>query len=297
MTRLNYRHLHYFWTVARLGSITQASRELHVSQPAISAQLRSLERALGEKVFAREGRGLALTDIGRVVQRYAEEIFTLGRELEGVIAGKIDLPAARLNVGVTDAMPKLLTYRLLEPALAASPRLSVREDKVERLLAELATHTLDLVLTDAPVPSNLRIRAFSHLLGECGVTLLAVPALARRLRRGFPASLDGAPFLLPGAGSTLDRSLEQWFGTLRVRPRVVAEVEDSAVLTEFGRAGAGVFAVPAVMEAVVKKQYGVSVVGRAEGLKERFYAVSVERKITHPAVRMITRTARSDIFG
>ena len=299
MAWLNYHHLLYFWTVARLGSIARATRELNLTQPAISAQLRTLERSLGERLFARSGRSLVLTEVGQLVFRYADEIFTTGRELQETLAGRPSGRPVRLTVGAADAMPKLLTYRLLEPALTgAEPvRLVLREDDPERLLADLAIHALDLVLADAPVPASVKVKAHSHLLGECGVTVFGAPALAARRRRGFPRSLDGAPFLLPTTNTVLRRSLDQWFAAEGVRPDAVAEIEDSGVLKAFGQRGLGLFAAPSAVEAEVRRQYGVRVVGRTDAVRERFYAISVERRITHPAVLAITRAARRDIFG
>lgn len=299
MAWLNYHHLLYFWTVARLGSIARATEELHLTQPAISAQLRTLERSLGEKLFVKSGRHLVLTDVGRLVFRYADEIFTTGRELQETLAGRPSGRPARFTVGVADAMPKLVTWRLLEPALHGPEpvRLVLREDKPERLLADLAIHELDLVLADAPVPPLVKVRAHSHLLGECGVTIFGPPALARAHRRRFPRSLDGAPFVLPADTSVLRRSLDQWFDAEGVRPLVVAEIEDSALIKVFGQGGLGLFAAPSVVEREVRREYGASVVGRIEAIRERFYAISVERRITHPAVLAITHAARHDIFG
>lgn len=299
MAWLNYHHLRYFWTVARLGSIARATEELHLTQPAISAQLRTLERALGERLFARSGRNLVLTDVGRLVYRYADEIFTLGRELQQTLAGHPGGQLVRFTVGVADAMPKLLAYKLLEPALnGRSPtRLILREDTPERLLADLAVHVVDLVLSDAPVAPTVKVRAFSHLLGECGVTVFGTPRLAAAHRRRFPGSLDGAPFLLPTENTVLRRSLDQWFEAEDIRPKVVAEIEDSAVLKVFGQNGAGLMVAPSVVDAEVRRQYGVRVVGRIDAIRERFYAISVERRITHPAVLEITRAARRDLFG
>jgi LysR family transcriptional activator of nhaA len=296
---LNYHHLLYFWTVARVGSVTRACEELHLTQPAISAQLRTLERSLGEKLFARSGRQLVLTEVGQVVYRYADEIFRTGRELQETLAGRPTGRPVRFSVGVSDAMPKLLAYRLLEPALRLPEpvRLVLREDKAERLLADLAIHALDLVLADAPVASTVKVRAYSHLLGECGVTIFGAPRLAQAHRRRFPASLDGAPFLLPTENTALRRSLEQWFEMNDVRPATVAEVEDSAVLKVFGQSGVGLFAAPTVVEAEVRRQYQVGVVGRVDPIRERFFAISVERKLTHPAVLAITTAARQDLFG
>jgi len=299
MAWLNYHHLLYFWTVAREGSITRAAGALHLTQPAISAQLRTLEQALGEKLFERRGRHLALTDTGRLVYRYAEEIFSIGRELQETLAGRPTGRPPRLVVGVVDSMPKLLIYRLLEQVVrGAEPvRLVLREGRMDPLLADLAIHAVDVVLSDAPVPPTVRIKVFSHLLGECGVTIFGTPALFEAHRRRFPVSLDGAPFLLPMEGTTLRRSLDSWFGELEIRPNMVAEIEDSAVLKVFGQAGVGLFAAPTAVEREVRRQYGVRVVGRVEAIRERFYAISAERRIRHPAVLAISTSARRELFA
>lgn len=299
MKPLNYHHLRYFWTVARLGSIARATEELHLTQPAISAQLRTLEISLGEELFARSGRALILTTVGRLVFRYADDIFTTGRELQETLAGHSVGRPARLTVGMTDALPKLLAYRLLEPAMAMPEplRLVLREDKPDRLLADLAIHALDLVLSDAPVPATVRVHAHSHLLGESGVTIFGAPALAAAHRRGFPRSLNDAPFLAPTDNTVLRRSLDAWFAQQGVHPLIVAELEDSAVLKVFGQRGLGLFAAPTVLEREIRRQYGVRVVGRIEVVRERYYAITAERKLTHAAVLAITRAARRDIFG
>ncbi len=299
MTWLNYHHLLYFWTIAREGSITRASAVLHLTQPAISAQLRTLERALGEKLFERRGRQLVLTDTGRLVYRYAEEIFGIGRELQETLAGRPSGRPARLVVGVVDSMPKLMIYRLLERAVrgVAPVRLVLRDGTAERLLADLAIHAVDVVLSDAPVPPGVHIKAFSHLLGECGVSIFGTLTLVEAYRRRFPVSLDGAPFLLPMEGTTLRRSLDNWFGEFDIRPNVVAEIEDSAVLKVFGQAGVGLFAAPTAVEREVRRQYGVRVVGRVKAIRERFYAISAERRIRHPAVLAISSAARRDLFA
>ena len=299
MEWLNYNHLFYFWVVAREGSIARACDELLLTQPTISAQLRLLENALGEKLFARAGRNLVLTEVGRVVFRSADEIFALGRELTDTLKGRSPGRPVRFVVGVADVLPKLIAYRLLEPALKmAEPiRVVCREDKSERLLAALAVHELDLVLTDAPISPTVRIRGFNHLLGECGVTIFGAAQVAASYRRGFPRSLQGAPFLLPTDNTTLRRSLDQWFDTQGIRPSVVGEFDDSALLMAFGQTGAGLFAAPSVIEAEVRRQYGVQIIGRLEDVRERFYAISVERKLKHPAVIAISEAARQKLFG
>ena len=299
MAWLNYHHLLYFWTVARTGSVTRACEELNLTQPAVSAQIRTLERSLGETLIVRSGRHLALTEVGRLVYRYADEIFRTGRELQETLAGRPTGGPVRFTVGVTDAMPTLLADRLLEPALrlAEPVRLVLREDEPERLLAELSIHALDLVLADAPVAPTVKVKAYHHLLGQSGVTVFGAPELARAHRRRFPHGLAGAPFLLPTSNTVLRRSLDAWLDAQGLHVHTVAEIEDSAVLKVFGQRGVGLFVAPTVMEAEVRKQYGVRVVGRIAELRERFYAISVERRLRHPAVLAITQAAREDIFG
>ena len=299
MEWLNYHHLLYFWVVACHGSVTRAAAELRLAQPTVSTQLRTLENMLGEKLFARTGRRLVLTDVGRLVFRYADEIFGLGRELLETVKGRPTGQPMRLTVGIADAVPKLIAYRLLRPALTvAEPvRIICREDKPDRLFAELAIHELDLVLSDAPIGPATKVRAFNHLLGECGVTFFGTPALARTRRRGFPRSLGGAPVLLPTDNTALRRSLDDWFESEDVRPRVVSEFEDSALLMAFGQAGMGLFPAPSAIERQVRSQYGVVVVGRLDAVCERFYAISGERRLKHPAVVAISEAARQRVFG
>ena len=299
MEWLNYHHLLYFWVVACHGSVTRAAAELRLAQSTVSTQLRTLEEVLGEKLFARTGRRLVLTDVGRLVFRYADEIFGLGRELLETVKGRPTGQPMRLTVGIADAVPKLIAYRLLRPALAvAEPvRIICREDMPDRLLAELAVHGLDLVLSDTPIGPTTKVRAFNHLLGECGVTFFGTPALARTRRRGFPRSLGGAPVLLPTDNTALRRSLDDWFESEDVRPRVVSEFEDSALLMAFGQAGMGLFPAPSAIERQVRSQYGVVVVGRLDAVCERFYAISGERRLKHPAVVAISEAARQRVFG
>lgn len=299
MDWLNYHHLLYFWLVAREGGIGPAAAKLRLAHPTISGQVRALEDALGEKLFTKQGRRLVLTDMGRVVYRYADEIFTLGQELVDTMKGRPTGKPLRLVVGIADVMPKLIVRRLLEPArgLPEAVHLVCREDKPAHLLAELSLHALDVVLTDAPVGAESHVRAFNHLLGECGVTFFGTRALAARYRRGFPRSLDGAPMLLPTDNTILRRSLEQWLDKQGMRPQVVAEFEDSALLKAFGQDGAGLFAAPTVIEAEIRRQYGVQVIGRVDAVKERFYAITVERRLKHPAVVAISESARTRLFG
>ncbi len=298
MEWLNYHHLLYFWLAAREGGVSRAAAHLHLAQPTVSAQIHALEEALGEKLFTRAGRNLVLTDIGRLVYRYAEDIFSLGRELLDTVKDRPTGRPLRLTVGIVDVLPKLVAYRLLEPAfnLGSPIRLVCREGKTERLLVELGVHEIDVVLADRPSEPTVKVRAFNHLLGDCGVTFLGTDALARAHRRGFPRSLDGAPFLLPTENTTLRRSLEQWFAAHAVRPTAVGEFEDSALLMVFGQAGLGVFAAPSIIEAEIRRQFRVHRIGRTEDVRERFYAISVERKLKHPAVIAISEAARRKLF-
>lgn len=293
MAWLNYHHLLYFWTVARTGSVTRACVELNLTQPAVSAQIRMLEKALGEKLFMKRGRNLVLTDVGRLVYRYADDIFVLGREMQETLAGRITGQPQRLVVGVVDQVPKTIVHKLLEPTLhgAESVRLTVREDALERLLADLSMHSVDLVISDAPIGSSARIKAFNHLLGETDVSIYGSPNLAATYKKRFPQSLDGAPMLMPTDDSQLSRTLMSWFDSNGIRPQVIAEIEDSALLKMFGQGGLGLFPAPTAVEEDVVRRYGVKPVGRIEAVRERFYAISVERKITHPIVREITSRA------
>ena len=299
MEWLNYHHLLYFWTVAREGGLAPAGKVLRLSHPTLSAQIHALEDQLGEKLFVKVGRKLTLTETGRVVYRYADEIFTLGREMVDTVKGRLGGQALRLDVGVADAVPKLVVRRLLQPALALEQpvRLVCYEDSYERLLADLALHTLDIVISDAPVPSGSAVKAFNHLLGETTISLFGTRLLASQYRRGFPESLSGAPFLLPLESLTLRRSLNQWFERKRIQPRVVMEFEDSALLEAFGADGAGIFPAPTAVEAEVMRQHGVQLIGRVSEVRERFYAISVARRLSHAVVVAISEAARLELFS
>jgi LysR family transcriptional regulator, transcriptional activator of nhaA len=299
MEWLNYHHLLYFWVVAREGSIVRACPLLHLAQPTVSAQISRLERALGAKLFQRVGRNLQLTDTGRTVYRYAEEIFTLGRELTDAVQGRPTGQPLRLTVGVPDVLPKLIVFRLLQPAfhLPEPVRLICREGKFDELVAALATHELDLVLSDTPLTSTVRVKAFSHLLGQCGVAFFAAPKLARKLRRGFPGSLEGAPLLMPTEATTMRRLLDQWFDEHGIRPQIAAEFQDSALLKVFGQEGIGAFPAPAAIRKEIERQYRVRHVGTLDSLHERYYAISVERRLKHPAVIAISAAAKTDLFS
>jgi LysR family transcriptional activator of nhaA len=291
---LNYHHLLYFWVVAHEGSLAKASAQLRLAPSTISGQIRALERALGEQLFTKSGRRLVLTEIGRTVYRYADEIFGLGRDLQDVLKGRASGRPLTLVVGVADVVPKLVARRLLEPALhlPVPVRLVCREDKPDRLLGELAVHAFDIVLTDAPAVPSIRIRAFDHLLGESGIELFATPPLAQRYRRRFPESLDGAPMLLPTENTALRRALDQWLASRDLRPKVVGEFEDSALLHAFGQAGIGIFPAHSFIGDEVRRQSQVQSIGRLTGVRERFYAISVERKLKHPAALAISEAAK-----
>jgi LysR family transcriptional activator of nhaA len=295
---LNFHHLRYFWMVAREGSITRAAQRLGISQPTITTQIHQLETRLGERLFVRSGRRLALTDVGRMAYRYAERIFGLGRELVENLEGRTPDRPVTLTVGIAKVVPKLIAFRLLEPALHLPEPVVVQchEASAERLLADLATHELDLVLADSPVPSNVSIRAFAHVLGECGVGIFGTPAMALKVRRAFPDSLDRAPFLVPSQNTALRRSLDAWFDQRNLRPQIVGEFDDSALLKVFGEAGSGLFAAPLAIADDVRRRYGVQQVGELEGIRERFYAITVERRLANPAVIAISDSARHGLF-
>jgi len=299
MRWLNYQHLLYFWTVAREGSVSRAAELLHLAQPTISGQIHALERSLGEKLFQKKGRHLSLTDRGRLVHRYADEIFTLGRELGDALKGHATGRPLRFSVGIADSLPKLIVHRLLEPALEMQEpiQLVCQEGPPEVLLAELALHRLDVAFLDMPAPPQLSVRAFSHLLGESGISVFGVSSIVSRYRKGFPKSLQGAPFLFPNENSLLRRNLEQWFDDRDIRPIIHAEFADSALLKVFGQAGKGLFVAPSVTEKEVCRQYGVHVLGALDGLREQFFAISVERKLKHPAVVAISESAKRNLFA
>ena len=299
MTWLNYHHLLYFYTVAREGSVARASKALNLTQSTVSTQMRMLEQSLGERLMERRGRGLVLTDAGRVAYRYAEEIFALGREFQDALGGQPSGRPARLTAGITDAVPKLIAFRLLEPVFGMSdpPVLVCRDDAPDRLLVALATHEVDLIIADAPPGPATPVRVFSHLLGDCGVTVFGTPALSERYAPDFPRSLDGAPFLFPGEQAALRRNLDQWFDAQGVRPVVRGQFADSALLKTFGQKGIGLFAAPAAIENEVRQMYGVAIVGRISEVRESFYAITAERKLTHPAVAVLTQSAKTRLFG
>jgi LysR family transcriptional activator of nhaA len=295
---MNYKHLYYFWTVAKAGSIARASEQLHLTPQTISGQLSLFESVLGETLFDRSHRRFALTDAGRTVLGYAEEIFSLGKELEEMLHHRPGGRPLQFRVGVSDAVPKALAYKLIEPALRATEnsRIVCREGKVAGLMAELAIHQLDIVIADSPMPPRIDVKAFNHLLGECGLTFFATPALAAQYAGEFPQRLDGAPLLLPGDDVAVRPKLIRWFDQNRLRPRIAGEFDDSALMAAFGQAGAGIFSAPSAIAEQIREQYGVVEIGATDEVTEGFYAISVERRLSHPAVIAISEAARQELF-
>ncbi|MBP9714059.1 MAG: transcriptional activator NhaR [Sterolibacterium sp.] len=299
MAALNYKHLRYFWVVAKSGSIARASEQLHLTPQSISGQLRELEESLGAALFRRVGRGLELTDAGRRILVYAEQIFTLGDELLDVVHDG----SLRLNrpfrVGLADSVPKSVAQRVVAPALRLEEplRLICREGRLNLLLAELAVHHLDMVIADRPMPANLNVRGYSHLLGESDLTVFGAAAQVAALGGAFPRVLDGAPFLLPGEDVAIRSRLEQWFEAEGIQPDIVGEFDDSALLTAFGQAGVGLFVAPSAIATAVCAQYDVQALGRIKAIREQLYAITTERHLTHPAIVAIRDAARDEVFG
>ena len=294
MEWLNYHHLLYFWTVAREGSLARAGSELHLSPSALSGQIRVLENSLGEKLFVKSGRRLMLSETGRMVYRYADEIFRLGKELQDTLKDRPIGRPLRVTVGVADVIPKLIARELLEPALrlSGSVQLVCREDKPDKLLAELALHELDVILMDAPASSHVKVKAFNHLLGECDIFFLAKKKFISSYQSTFPSSLNGAPMLLPSENTALRRSLDHWFEENDIRPQIMGEFDDNALLNVFGQMGIGLFPTPSIIVEEVKRQFRVEVVGRLPEVRQRFYAVTVERRLMNPAAAAICHEAQ-----
>ena len=299
MAALNYKHLHYFWVVAKAGGIAAASERLHLTPQTVSGQISLLEDVLGFKLFSRARRRLELTDMGRLVMGYADEIFNAGEELEGVLRHPSAGRPLLIRAGVVDAVPKSVAFRLLEPAvrLPEAPRIVCREGKLADLLVELAAHRLDVVIADGPMPAGSNVKGFSHLLGECGLTFFATAKLAKEHKGAFPHCLNGAPLLLPGEDATVRSRLLRWFDEQQVRPRFVGEFDDGALMKAFGQVGMGIFGAPSAITEEVIAQYGVVAIGQTNAVTERFYAISAQRRLTHPAVVAITSSARKELFG
>ena len=298
MNAINYKHLHYFWVVAKSGGIGRASERLHLTPQTISGQIALFEDVLGYPLFNRVGRRLELNDAGRVVLSYADEIFTSGEELQEVLRSRPDGLPLQFRVGVADAVPKAIAYLLLEPSmeLPDSLRIVCREGKLNDLLADLAIHRLDIVIADSPMPANIDVRGYNHLLGECSVSFFAAEELAKKYKKGFPKSLDGAPFLMAGEEAAVRPRLMRWFEKERVHPRIVGEFDDGALLQAFGEAGKGIFAAPSAVADQICKQSDVTELGRTNLVTEQFYAISVERQLTHPAVVAISSAARESLI-
>lgn len=299
MNAINFKHLRYFWMVAKAGSIARASEQLHLSPQSISGQLTTLEEALGAQLFQRVGRNLELTETGQRTLGFADEIFTLGDELVDMLRDPQAQRALVFKVGITDVVPKSVAYRLVAPALRIDEpvRLVCREGPLDSLLAELALNRLDMVIADRTLPVSVNVRAHNHFLGECGLSAFAAPDLAATLKGKFPACLDNAPFLLPGADVAIRPQLMQWFDQQRIRPRVVGEFDDSALLKAFGQAGSGVFVAPSAIADYVCKQYGVQMLGLIDSVREQIYAITTQRRLTHPAIVAVSQVARDEVFG
>ena len=298
MAHLNYKHLHYFWAVATEGSIAAAAKRLHVTPQTISGQLRTLEQQIGAALFRKAGRKLVLTETGRVTLSYAGPMFELAGELAKVLSDGVIGRAVQFKVGIAMVVPKLIAYRILAPALELPDPIQIicHEAPLESLLADIAIHKLDLVLTDAPMSPAHHVRAYNHLLGESGLTFFAGRRASTRYRRDFPRCLDGKPFLFPSKSSALRGALANWFDSQGVHPRMVAEFEDTALMNAFGEAGAGAFALPTAIEEDVRRRYRVAAIGRTLDIKERFYVISAERRLKHPSVVAITNAARTRLF-
>lgn len=304
---MNYKHLHYFWTVLRAGGIVRASEQLHLTPQTLSGQIKQLEQRIGQPLLRKAGRGVEPTDAGRLVMRYADEIFALGAALQDALDSGRDLRRATvLRVGIADALAKAMAFHVIEPAMALPepPQLVCHEGGLTSLLGELAVHRLDLVLSDVPAPVSLSVKVYTHLLGRTGLAFFAAPRLlkaagltARRAQSGFPACLAQLPLLLPTSASALRPRLDAWLRQQALVPTVAAEFDDSALLKAFGREGQGVFAAPAVLAREVAQQYRVTLLGQPPDLWEEFYAISVERRISHPAVAAITAAARGRLFA
>jgi LysR family transcriptional activator of nhaA len=297
---LNFHHLRYFWVVAREGSVTKAAKRLHVTQPTVSQQVAALEDTLGEPLFRREGRRLSLTEVGRTTMRFADEIFSLGTDLVETVRGQPIGPPSRLDVGISEAVPKVIAFRILEPALGVrgdtSTRIVCHEDAQERLVVQLSSHVLDMIITDEPVGPT-HARAYSHLLGECGVSVFGEAKLVREVKRDFPKSLDGTPMLLPAPGTALRREIDHWLDARGVTPRVVGEFQDPALMSVFAQAGAGLFVAPDAIAPETVLAQGLRRAGSMKPLRQRFYVVTVERRLVHPAVQQIAGIARKTLFS
>ncbi len=298
MEWLNYHHLFYFWMAVKAGTISGAAELLHLARPTVAAQIRELEKSFSQKLFKKQGRGLVLTEFGTQIHKYADEIFSIGHELREFAKTGHTGNRKRFVVGLPDVVPKHIAFELLKPALHMPdrPRTVCYEGKLSELLTDLALHKLDLIISDAPAPLTMEFKVYNHKLGECGLSMLAVPAIARQYRKGFPDSLTDAPCLLPTDHTAVRRSLDIWLEDNEIFPDIVAELEDSALLKVFGQQGEGIFPVPSAIEELIKKQYGVHLVGRIPDVLDKFYAISAEKRVHHAATAMIVKQARNKLF-
>ncbi len=298
MEWLNYHHLFYFWLTVKTGTVTAAAESLHLARPTVAAQIKELEKSVGQPLFTKQGRGLVLTEFGKQVHGYADEIFALGHELREFIKTGHQGNRKRFVVGLPDVVPKHIAFELLKPALHMKdrPRAVCYEGKMNQLLADLALHKLDLIISDAPAPPTLEYKVYNHKLGECGMSMLATPNLAKKYRKGFPDSLTDAPCLLPTDHTAVRRSLDIWMNDNEIFPDIVAEFEDSALLKVFGQAGEGIFPIPSAIESLIKKQYGVQLVGRIPEVLDKFYAISAEKRVHHEATLLVVKQARNKLF-
>lgn len=297
---MNFKHLRYFWTVAKAGGVMRASEQLHTTPQTLSGQIKQLEAWLGHDLFRKRGRGLELTNEGRVALGYAEQIFALGNDLENTIRlSRGQEKPLEFRVGIADSIAKSVAYHLLEPALGMPQQvhMTCHEGKFPELIAQLSLHKLDLVLADEPVSKRIGVKAFNHALGTSGMSFLCAPSLRKQLQGNFPECLHGAPMLIQGRMSSVRQQLDHWFNKHQLHPRIVGEFDDSALMNAFGREGRGIFTSPTVLDDETTLQFGVEVIGRSPELVEEFFAISVERHIKHPCVVAITKSAKAELFA
>jgi LysR family transcriptional activator of nhaA len=298
MDWINYHHLFYFWLTVKTGTVQAAADSLHLARPTVAAQIKNLEKAVGQPLFEKQGRGLVLTEFGKQIHHYADEIFAIGHELREFVKTGHGENRKRFVVGLPDVVPKHIAFELLKPALHMPdrPRTVCYEGKLNQLLSDLALHKLDVIISDAPASPTLDFKVYNHKLGECGLTMLAVPALAKKYRKEFPHSLTDAPCLLPTDHTAVRRAVDIWMDDNEIFPEIVAEFEDSALLKVFGQAGEGIFPVPTAIEELVRKQYKVQLVGHIPEVRDKFYAISAEKRVQHAATSLVVKQARNQLF-
>lgn len=298
MDWINYHHLYYFWLTVKMGTVSAAAESLHLARPTVAAQIKDLEKAIGQKLFEKQGRGLVLTEFGTQIHKYSDEIFSIGHELREFIKTGHGGNRKRFVVGLPDVVPKHIAFELLKPALHMEdrPRTVCYEGKLDQLLTDLALHKIDLVISDAPAPPTMDFKVYNHKLGECGLSMLATPEIAKEYRQDFPSSLTDAPCLLPTDHTAVRRAMDIWMDDNDIFPEIVAEFEDSALLKVFGQAGEGIFPVPSAIEERVITQYGVELVGRIDEVRDKFYAISAEKRVQHAATSLVVKQGRSELF-